>query len=614
MLVELKRELGFLDVFCIAAGAMISSGIFVLPGLAHAKAGPSVILSYIAAGGLAAIGMLNAAELATAMPKAGGDYFFITRTLGPAAGSVSGLINWFSLSLKSAFAMVGMAAFIQVYMGIDIRISGIVLCAVFALLNLAGTRHAGRIQIFFVLVLFILMGAYIVSGFSHIRMTNLQPFAPYGFNRTLATAGFVFIAYGGLIKISAVAEEVRKPAKTIPRAMFLALILVTAVYAMMVLVTTGVLQSEQLDRSMTPITDGATVFMSPLGVRLISLGALLAFVSTANAGIMSASRYLFALSRDELLPGGISRLSKRTGVPYRAILITAAFICSALFLKLDVLVEAASLVLILGFIFSCVCVIILRESRVQNYRPSFRVPLYPLPQIIGILGFGLLVFGLGLGAYLISALLFTLGMCAYWLFGRKRVTREYALLHLLERITSRDLVTGSLERELLDVVRERDEMATDQFDETINRAPILDLPGRPSINECLELAAEQLAEQLHMSASYLTDRFIQHEEANSSLLNSFIAIPHIVIPGSHTFEVMLVRAANGIVFPDQEQDAHALFILVGTKDERNFHLKVLAGVAQIAQDPEFESRWLRAKTPEDIRNVILLGKRMRTHA
>lgn len=90
---KLRKELGLLDVYCIATGAMISSGIFILPGLAHMRAGPSVVLSYLLAGGLAAIGMLNAAELATAMPKAGGDYFFITRSLGPAVGSIAGLLN-----------------------------------------------------------------------------------------------------------------------------------------------------------------------------------------------------------------------------------------------------------------------------------------------------------------------------------------------------------------------------------------------------------------------------------------------------------------------------------------------------------------------------------------
>ena len=108
--VEMKKKgLGFVDVFCIASGAMISSGIFVLPGLAFSLIGPAMVISYLIAGLLALIGVLSVIELATAMPKAGGDYYFLTRSLGPLVGTVSGLLSWFALSLKTAFAIFGLA-------------------------------------------------------------------------------------------------------------------------------------------------------------------------------------------------------------------------------------------------------------------------------------------------------------------------------------------------------------------------------------------------------------------------------------------------------------------------------------------------------------------------
>ena len=99
---KLQRELNLVDVFCVASGAMISSGLFVLPGLAFSHAGPAVLLSYIIAGLLAVTGMLSQAELVSAMPKAGGTYFYVTRSMGPAIGTVDGFITWFSLSLKKA--------------------------------------------------------------------------------------------------------------------------------------------------------------------------------------------------------------------------------------------------------------------------------------------------------------------------------------------------------------------------------------------------------------------------------------------------------------------------------------------------------------------------------
>jgi APA family basic amino acid/polyamine antiporter len=105
IIMELKKGLGLFGVFAIAAGAMISSGLFILPGLAFARCGPAAILAYIIAGILVLPTALSKAELVTAMPKAGGDYFYITRSLGFAAGTIAGLASWLSLSLKSAFAL-----------------------------------------------------------------------------------------------------------------------------------------------------------------------------------------------------------------------------------------------------------------------------------------------------------------------------------------------------------------------------------------------------------------------------------------------------------------------------------------------------------------------------
>jgi amino acid transporter/mannitol/fructose-specific phosphotransferase system IIA component (Ntr-type) len=608
---KLRRELGILDVFCIATGTMVSSGIFVLPGLAHARAGPSIVVSYLFAGVLAVIGMLNAAELATAMPKAGGDYFFITRSLGPAVGSISGLLNWFALSLKSAFALIGMAAFVRLFLDIDMRITGVVLCGFFVMVNLWGTRHAGRLQVILVTALIVLMIIYIVRGIPHVKMVNLDPFVPYGFHKTLAAAGFIFVAYGGLIKISSLAEEVREPSRTIPYGILLSLVSVTLLYTLMVFVTTGVLSSSDLDASLTPITEGASSFMGIWGVRAIGLAAIFAFVSTANAGVMAASRYLFALSRDELLPHHLSRLGRKSDVPYVSIIVTGIFIAVSLFLKLDILVEAASLVLILGFILSCLCVIVLRESRVQNYRPSFRAPFYPFMQLIGILAFCLLIFELGLGAFLIFSVLFIIGVAGYWFYGRKRVGKDYALLHVVARLTARELVSGTLEQELKEIVRERDEIALDRFDEIVGRCHILDIPESIDFGQCCHLLADALSVPLGVSEVSLARKFIDREKDSSTVLSPFLAVPHIVIQGSGRFEVVLIRAKKGIRFSEANPGIRAVFVLAGTADERNFHLRALANIAQIAQESDFETRWMNARGKEGIRDVVLLGKRKR---
>ena len=109
--INLHRELGLLDIFCIASGAMISSGLFVLPGIAFAKICPAVLISYAIVSLLVIPSMLSKAELATAMPKAGGTFFFIGRSMGPMMGAIGGIAAWFSLAFKSAFALIGIGVF-----------------------------------------------------------------------------------------------------------------------------------------------------------------------------------------------------------------------------------------------------------------------------------------------------------------------------------------------------------------------------------------------------------------------------------------------------------------------------------------------------------------------
>ncbi|PKL12040.1 MAG: hypothetical protein CVV50_04940, partial [Spirochaetae bacterium HGW-Spirochaetae-6] len=308
---KLKKELKLMDVFSIASGAMISSGLFILPGLAYIKAGPGIVLSYFFAGILAITGMLSQAELVSAMPKAGGDYFFVTRSLGPAVGTINGLLTWFSISLKSSFALIGMAAFTQLIFPYDIRIIALILCLFFLVINIMGVKEAGKFQIFLVVLLLILLSFYIIKGMSFVQSYNLVPFIPEDADifSIFSTAGFVFVSYGGLLKIASIAEETQNPSRNIPLGMILSLLIVSILYTLTVFVTTGVL-GPKLAGSLTPISDGAEAFMGAPGKIALGVAAILAFVSTANAGLMAAARYPLALSRDGLIPKIFEKISR----------------------------------------------------------------------------------------------------------------------------------------------------------------------------------------------------------------------------------------------------------------------------------------------------------------
>jgi basic amino acid/polyamine antiporter, APA family len=608
---KLKKELGLLNVFCIASGAMISSGLFILPGIAHARAGSSVVISYFLAGLLAMTGMLSQAELTSAMPKAGGDYFYINRTMGPSVGTIGGMMTWVSLCLKTSFALVGMAAFTSIIIELDARIIGILLCIVFFFVNLIGTKEAAKLQTVLVLGLFGILIIYIAFGIPNMQVQNLENFAPNGFRGVIATAGFVFVSYGGLLKISSVAEEVKDAARTIPLAMIFSLLFVTILYVLVVFVTTGVLKDSVLNNSLTPISDGAQAFWGYPGRIVLSVAAILAFVSTANAGIMASARYPLALSRDKLIPEGFGKINKRFRTPYVALLVTSLFIILTLFFKLEILVKMASTVLFLAFIFSCLCIIILRESHLQNYQPKFKSPLYPWIQLVGILGSTFLIIEMGAAALIASSVLILGGFIIYWFYGRVRTDKEYALLHLIERITAKELTYRGLESELKEIIKERDEIVEDRFDTLINKAFVLDCSDSLTMEDLFKIISKKASDELEVDENSIYSSLIEREGESTTAITPTLAIPHIIIDGNKKFTVILARCKKGIKFSDTASEIKTVFALIGTKDERNFHLRALSAIAQVVQDKDFESNWMKAKGIEDLKDSVLLINRKR---
>lgn len=609
---KLRRELSLLHVFCIATGAMISSGLFVLAGMAHAVAGPSVVVSYLIAGLLAVPGMLSQAELVSAMPKAGGTYFYVTRSMGPAVGTVDGLVTWMSLCLKSAFALAGLAALAATVLHVEnIAALAVPLCVVFVAINLVGMKEAGVVQVVLVLGLVAVLIMYIVKGLPAVNARNFEPLAPAGAPGIFAAAGLVFIAYGGLLKVASIAEEVKNPARTVPLGMILSLLFVTILYMLVVFVTTGVLSADKLDHSLTPIADGAEAFMGAWGRVALSVAAMLAFVTTANAGIMAASRYPLAASRDGLLPEFLQRISPRFKTPHFSILVTGAFMALALLLGLDFLVRMASGVLILSYIFACLSVVMLREGRVQNYQPSFRSPLYPWVQIAGVVGYVVLLWQLGRTALFAGSIPVVAGLFLYWFHGRIKANREYALLHLIERITAAELTDRALETELKEIIRERDEISLDRFDREIDNCVILDVKGPQTLADFMRIVAEALAEKIDVPPAVFMLDLLSRENQSTTAISPTLAIPHIIVSGEKRFQMLVARCREGVRFSDDAAKVHAVFVLAGSLDERTFHLRALTAIGQIVQDPQFDKKWLAARTKEDLRDLILLGKRKR---
>ena len=210
----LNKDLSLISVYALATGATLSSGFFLLPGLAAAEAGPAVILSYIFAALPMLPAVLSMAELATAMPRAGGVYYFMDRSMGPLWGTIGGMGTWMALTLKAGFALIGMGAYLHLFIPkVPIIPLAVVLAILFGGLNLLGAKKTGGLQAALVLLLLMILLGFKGFGLSQINMLHFTGFFDKGFDAILGTSGLVFVSYVGLTKIASVSEEIRNPEK-----------------------------------------------------------------------------------------------------------------------------------------------------------------------------------------------------------------------------------------------------------------------------------------------------------------------------------------------------------------------------------------------------------------
>ncbi len=424
---ELQRELGLWSIIAISMGAMIGSGIFILPGLAMAEAGPAVILAFILAAVLVVPAAVSIAELGTAMPEAGGDYVFIERGMGPGAGTIAGLGTWLMLMFKGALALVGGMFYLKAVMTLpSVEAVAVVIGTILIAVNVFGVKQTGGLQTVMVIVMVLILGGFVSVSLIQVENQHYQPFfADDAMGGLMTATAMVLVSYAGVTKVAAVAEEIEDPGRNLPLGLLLSLGVTTLLYALIVFVLVGIVEGEALAGSNIPMVDAVEPFFGFGGVVLIVVAAMLALISTANAGILTASRYPFALSRDRLLPEFFGRVHEGLHTPVVAILITGgAMLAIIVFLPVEEIAKTAGSFQIIVYILVNIALIAFRTSNLDWYNPEFKSPLYPGIQIFGIIsGVAILtqmdtlplVGGVGI---VVGGTLF------YLLYGKSRVDRE----------------------------------------------------------------------------------------------------------------------------------------------------------------------------------------------
>lgn len=615
-------------MYAISTGAMFSSGFFLLPGLAAAQTGPSVILAYFVAGLLILPAMFSVAELSTAMPRAGGAYYFIDRSLGPMIGTVGGIGSWLALIFKSAFALIGMGAYIAIFIDLPITPVALVLTLIFGFINIIGAKESSWLQNVLVATLVSILAFYVLQGlftvanvdFFDVVRSEFKPFFQFGVQGFFATIGFVFVSYAGLTKVASISEEVQNPDKNIPLGMMLSLATATFIYVAGVFVMVMLLDPEALHADLTPVATAGEVFMNWLpgqtGLILVVIAAIAAFASTANAGIMSAARYPLAMARDQLAPKQFSELGRKGTPVYSTLATVGVMVALLLLFNVESVAKLASAFQLLLFGILNVSVIVMRESEIEGYDPGFKSPFYPWMQIAGFFISGFLIAEMGFLSILFTLVIVTVSVIWYFKYAKNKIDRQGAIFHVHARLGK--FQYEGLEHEMRGILREKGLREEDPYEKTISHAYVYDSGEITDFREITDRVSQNLAERVGLSSESLMDEFISRAEEGVIPVGHSAALKHIRVDKEIDTEAALVRIQKGLdiegdQFEDnedvQDEKLNCMIYLVSSSRKSGQHLRILAHLAEMIDSADFCERWMGATNEKELREILLRDER-----
>jgi APA family basic amino acid/polyamine antiporter len=438
----LRRTLSAFDLTLLGIGAIIGTGIFVLTGTAAAnQAGPAISVSYLLAGLACGFAALCYAEFASMIPIAGSAYTYAYATLGEVIAWVIGWDLILEYAVGSMTVAVGWSGYFQRILtgfGLDLPLwmTASPMAAEGAVLNLPaaiivlfittllviGVRESARFNAVMVVIKLAAVLFFIVAGFTYVKPENWSPFAPYGFSGIMAAAAVVFFAYIGFDAVSTTAEEATNPQRDLPIGIIASLVICTLLYLIVSAVLAGILPVVAYKADVlylnAPVGFALALIGQDWAAGLVSAGAVAGITSVLLVMLMSQPRIFFAMSRDQLLPPGVSKVHPRFKTPYITTIITGLIValCAALF-PIQLLGEMTSIGTLFAFVVVCSAVIVLRVQRPEIRRP-FRVPFGFVIPVLGVLSCLYLMLSLPAATWVRFLVWLDIGILIYWFYGR----------------------------------------------------------------------------------------------------------------------------------------------------------------------------------------------------
>ena len=436
--VQLKQTLGAFDLVLLGVGAIVGTGIFILPGtVAATNSGPAIIISFIIAAIVCAMAGLCYSEFSSSIPVTGSAYTYGYIVFGEL---IAWLVGWALLleyGLAAASVATGWSSYLSAFLegfnitipkaisgpfnpaeGTYVNIPAIAIVLAIALLLTRGIQESAKLNKIMVFIKVGVILLFIGVGIFYVEPANWQPFMPFGINGVMSGAAIVFFAYLGFDAVSAAAEEVKNPQRNLPIGIIGSLLICTLLYITVSLVLTGMVSYTRLNVS-DPVSFAMQLVQLDWVAGVISLGAVVGMVTVILVMLYGGTRLLYAFGRDGLLPQSMSELNKKYNTPVKntwtfAVLVA---ICAG-FVPLSKLAELVSMGTLFAFTIVSIGVIYLRKNK-SIPAGGFKVPFFPVLPICSFVLCLFLITQLSVHTWIASGIWFAFGLFVYFIYGRK---------------------------------------------------------------------------------------------------------------------------------------------------------------------------------------------------
>lgn len=435
---QLKQTLGGFDLILLGVGAIVGTGIFILPGtVAATHAGPAIIFSFVLAALVCALAGMCYSEFSSAIPVTGSAYTYGYILFGEIIAWFVGWALVLEYGLASASVATGWSGYlVSLLEGLNITIpaalSGpfdpangtyvnlpaVLIVLLFSFLLTRGIQESAKINRIMVFVKVGVILLFIIVGIFYVKPDNWQPFMPFGFEGVLAGAALVFFAYLGFDAVASAAEEVKNPQKNLPIGIIGSLIVCSGLYILVSLVITGIAPYTALNIS-NPVSYVIQLVGQDWIAGIISLGAVTGMMTVILVMLYGSSRLLYAIARDGLLPKILFKVDPKHNTPVVTTWIIGFLVAfCAGFIPLDKLTELVNMGTLIAFMVVSLGVIFLRKNK-SIPSGGFKVPLFPVLPLLSFLACLFLITRLSIHTWIACGIWFVFGMIVYFSYGKK---------------------------------------------------------------------------------------------------------------------------------------------------------------------------------------------------